>query len=108
MELLIAIILIVFGILQIILFFKIWGMTNDIKSIKIRYVDMQPLPSRKGKENVAGEGFAFAIDALVVHIATGKQMRVKQINEETGTYSCYTGGGMVHEGDFDEAELKLF
>lgn len=28
-----SIIIIVFGILQIILFFKLWGMTNDIKKI---------------------------------------------------------------------------
>lgn len=27
----------IFGILQIILFFKVWGMTNDIKSIKDKY-----------------------------------------------------------------------
>lgn len=32
--LLVSIVIIVFGILQIILFFKIWGMTNDIKEIK--------------------------------------------------------------------------
>lgn len=31
---LLSIICIVFGILQIILFFKIWGMTNDIKKIR--------------------------------------------------------------------------
>jgi hypothetical protein len=29
-----SVILIVFGILQIILFFKMWGMTNDVKTIK--------------------------------------------------------------------------
>ncbi len=29
-----SVILIVFGILQIILFFKVWGMTNDVKKIK--------------------------------------------------------------------------
>lgn len=29
-----SIILIVFGILQIVLFFKVWGMTNDVKKIK--------------------------------------------------------------------------
>lgn len=31
---LVSIIIIVFGILQIILFFKIWGMTNDVKKIR--------------------------------------------------------------------------
>lgn len=33
-----SIILLVFGVLQIILFFKLWGMTNDIKEIKEKYV----------------------------------------------------------------------
>lgn len=31
---LVSIIIIVFGILQIILFFKIWEMTNDVKKIR--------------------------------------------------------------------------
>lgn len=35
-----GIIVIVFGILQIILFFKIWGMTNDVKVIKDKGVDL--------------------------------------------------------------------
>lgn len=34
--LLVSIILIVFGVLQIILFFKLWGMTNDVRKIKER------------------------------------------------------------------------
>ena len=33
MEQVLTIILFVFGILQIILFFKVWGMTNDVKRI---------------------------------------------------------------------------
>lgn len=33
--LLVSIILIVFGVLQIILFFKLWGMTNDVRKIKV-------------------------------------------------------------------------
>ncbi len=37
MESIVWIIIIVFGILQIILFFKIWGMTNDIEKIKNKY-----------------------------------------------------------------------
>ncbi len=28
-----SVILIIFGILQIILFFKLWGMTNDVRHI---------------------------------------------------------------------------
>lgn len=32
-----SIILLVFGVLQIILFFKLWGMTNDVRSIKDQF-----------------------------------------------------------------------
>lgn len=33
----VSIIIIVFGILQIILFFKVWGMTNDVSELKKMY-----------------------------------------------------------------------
>ena len=36
--LLVSIILIVFGVLQIILFFKLWGMTNDVKKMKKHFL----------------------------------------------------------------------
>ena len=35
METLLSIILVVFSILHLILFFKIWGMTNDISKVRI-------------------------------------------------------------------------
>lgn len=38
METIIAIIFVIFGILQIILFFKIWGMTNDVKALCRQFV----------------------------------------------------------------------
>lgn len=37
----VSIIIIIFGILQIILFFKLWGMTNDIREMKNKYMDDQ-------------------------------------------------------------------
>ena len=33
-----TIILLIFGVLQIILFFKVWRMTNDIKEIRNKYL----------------------------------------------------------------------
>ena len=33
-----TIILLIFGVPQIILFFKVWGMTNDIKEIRNKYL----------------------------------------------------------------------
>ena len=35
------IIMILFGILQIILFFKIWGMTDDIRKLRKKFVDAE-------------------------------------------------------------------
>lgn len=35
---LVSIILIVFGVLQIILFFKLWGMANDMRQLKEHFV----------------------------------------------------------------------
>ena len=33
-----TIVLLIFGVLQIILFFKMWGMTNDIKEMRNKYL----------------------------------------------------------------------
>lgn len=100
----VGIIVIVFGILQIILFFKLWGMTNDIRIIKNQYLDSLKT-SEVPKETVKG---AFEVGALVVNVSSGKQMRIKEIEAATGKYACYTNGGMNFEGNFDESEIKLF
>ena len=36
-----SLILIIFGVLQIILFFKIWGMTNDVKELKNHFCSIK-------------------------------------------------------------------
>jgi hypothetical protein len=35
---LLGIILVIFGILQLVLFFKMWGMTNDVRALKNHFV----------------------------------------------------------------------
>lgn len=37
-SLLLVVIMMIFGILQIILFFKVWGMTNNVKKIKDKII----------------------------------------------------------------------
>lgn len=122
METLLAIIFIVFGVLQIILFFKIWGMTNDVRNIKEMYESEREAHYRNldrtthKTESQEGSDLSiskFSVGDLVVHIKTGKQMRIKNINVDNihsnnDTYSCYSGGGVYHEGDFLASELKLF
>lgn len=151
METLLAIIFIVFGVLQIILFFKIWGMTDDIREIKNKYINHRSSDSSSNqlfKERDAvieiktnrqmvvrkydpkiekyicysDKGFfegsfseseikrsagLFKIGDLVTDIKTGKQMRIKEVTPE-GLLSCYSGGGMHHDGDFKESDIKLF
>jgi hypothetical protein len=50
MDAFIAIVLLIFGVLQIILFFKIWGMTNRVSSIDDKLVSSidEKLKSEKG------------------------------------------------------------
>lgn len=38
-NILVSIIIVVFGILQIVLFFKLWGMANDIRIMKNKYMN---------------------------------------------------------------------
>ena len=42
--------LLIFGVLQIILFFKVWGMTNDIKDIRNKYLIDEDEKQRKNTE----------------------------------------------------------
>ena len=149
METLLAIIFV--GILQIILFFKIWGMTDDIREIKNKYINSRSsnnasnqlfrerdavIEVKTNRQMIvrkydpiiekyicySDKGFfegsfseseikrssgLFKIGDLVIDIETGKQMRIKEVTPE-GLLSCYSGGGMHHDGDFKESDIKLF
>ena len=101
----VGIIIIVFGILQIILFFKIWGMTNDIKTVKNEFIRM--LRYKDGKVlKESGVNEKLNIGDLVINIKSGKQMRIKCLKD--GKYSCYSNGGTTFEADFEENEIKKF
>ena len=43
-------VLLIFGVLQIILFFKMWGMTNDIKEMRNKYLKDEDAKRRKEAE----------------------------------------------------------
>lgn len=108
-----GIVLVVFGILQIILFFKIWGMTNDVREIKEKYLSSNSTISQNNQSDIVYDGnipddnSKFKENDLVVLISTGKQMRVKRITED-GKYSCYINGGTIHQGNYNEDEIRLF
>lgn len=105
MQIIIGLFAFIFALLQIILFFKIWEMTNDIKAIKNKYLSSGQNKNDSYAPIINSAGFN--IGDLVINATTGKQMRIKEITED-GKYSCYTGGGTSHEGDFLESEIKRF
>lgn len=93
-----GIVMIAFGILQIILFFKIWGMTNDIREIKNKYFSegKKEMPRKKLTNLAAGD--------IVTEINSGRKVAISEINPD-GTYKCYADGG-VCVGNLKEEELS--
>lgn len=100
----IGIVMLVFGILQIVLFFKLWGMTNDVGQIKgllsnlstqkataaMSSHDLEQTSSeQKTEQKVVGR----PVGTLVVHTATWQQMRIKEITPDH-KYVC-TQGNLV-------------
>ena len=73
---LLAIMLIIFGILQIILFFKLWIMTNDVAALRRKFVP-QVEEAQKPRDLLG----------MYVRIrSTGRQVRV--VTRESGQYKC--------------------
>lgn len=103
MTVLVGLIALIIGIFQIVLFFKVWEMTNDIRAIKEKYLysdHKEPIATKRNANE-------FKVDDLVIEIETGKQMRIKFITV-AGKYSCYTDGGTVNAGEFDASQIKLY
>lgn len=94
METLLSIILFVFGILQIILFFKIWEMTNDVSKMR-RLIESYCF---KNNDNSSTEDCEIntniKINDIVMDIKTRKEFRVKQIVNEN-EYECIERYGCV-------------
>lgn len=88
----ISIIFVVFGILQIILFFKIWGMTNDIKDIRNKYVSTDTLTP------------LYTIGSIVKHAKNDQCLIIKKFDTESNKYVCYSEDGLFI-GSFRADEL---
>lgn len=85
MEILLSIILLVFGILQVILFFKIWGMTNDIAEMNARFKAICPTEEEK-KINALMEKqkLTDSVNAKAINDITerwGKDLTESEINQ---------------------------
>lgn len=81
-----GIIIIVFGVLQIILFFKIWGMTNDIKEIRNKYINSTSLQFHETNKQNNEDSF-FNVGDIVTYKKTGDKFKIDSI-DDNGLYKC--------------------
>ena len=102
----------IFGILQIILFFKIWGMTNNVKRIlnifeevtKEKRLELETAAKKAKYNNATGNtADKFNIGDLVVD-SNGIQWRVAEING--GIVVCKNSTKGIVE--YAEDEISLF
>ena len=98
----VSIVIIVFGVLQIILFFKLWGMTNNVKKIK-RILNNKKEQDMEIGKTVIADGIKEG--DLVVELKTERQMRVENITND-GKFECKASGMIV--GVFKGNEIELF
>lgn len=91
----IGIVIIVFGILQIILFFKLWGMTNDIREIRKEYIN---------KSEAYNTNDDIIINKSVIHKVSGKTLIAKLYDNDTDKYVCYSESG-IFENRFSKDDL---
>lgn len=106
MNILLQIVAGIFAVLQIILFFKLWGATNDIRAIK--NVMLQ-------KDSASNDQAAPLVDdnirvgSIIVEIKTEKQMKVISVENENGInkYICSNNNGITIQ-KLDRVEIELF
>lgn len=104
---------VVWGILSIILFFKVWGMCNDVAKLtnyimnKDKEMPNNDIYQEEPNEEGISELNGFKVGDLVVLKSTGKQMRVTSI-QPNGTYECRTNGGANLEGFFTVDDIEKF
>lgn len=92
----VTIILLIFGVLQIILFFKIWGMTNDVKRLANKFCsndnnlsntnDLAETPCDGIPDNTPDGDAEISIGDKVIRRKDSKEMIVDRI--VCGKYGC--------------------
>ncbi|MBR5493923.1 MAG: hypothetical protein IKV77_12475 [Alistipes sp.] len=105
MDVLLSIVLLVFGILQVILFFKIWGMTNDVCKIRELLENFSKSNTNNSSKEFVEECATIEVDDFVMEIKTQKEFKVKQIIGEN-KFECIERYGCVIY-TFNKDEIKL-
>ena len=86
MGILTTLIICIFGMLQIILFFKLWGMTNDVRKLTEQFCNHDTSESQARKEQCTFD-YDKRLDTLkngdhVIRVSDGKKMLVSKIEGE--------------------------
>ena len=96
MEVFVSLIIIVFGVLQIILFFKLWGMTNDVRKLTEHFCDT-PQEQHFETDNSESEKEEYdqRLDTVkpgdkVELIFDGRELTIDSISNNK--FFCKTGG----------------
>lgn len=110
MEILVALITLAGAILNIILFFKLWGMTNNVAEIlDIIKHSTRAVPANSGidPENTTTTDGSFSNGQVVVNLKNEDQLKITSINPD-GTYSCVKNGTTTYVGEFKKEEIADF
>lgn len=99
----VSIVIIVFGVLQIILFFKLWGMTNNVA--KLTQIAKEMISDKQIGHVGKSIDSDIKKEDLVVELKTERQMRIANITND-GKYECKVSGKIV--GAFCRNEIELF
>lgn len=113
METLYIILAFVWSILCLILFFKVWGMTNDVKELKEFFLHQHPITQSK-TSSVHSEDMEepninwipkFKIGDIVKYKHSGKSLYIAKILEKEYEYKCKDANGTLLSATFLENEL---
>ena len=113
MEVLIILLYLIFGILSLILFFKVWGMTNDVDkilSLLQNEVKKKEFQDNKSDESLTENDTVFDATINVGDIIRLKinGTRYKVDNIDNGTYYCsdMVMGNLFKYKEFEIEKLK--
>ena len=115
MDVVLILIGILFGILNLILFFKLWGMCNDVADMKERLKGAFPTKEEKRtidiaeKQQAQADGAGFNIGDNVIYEPMKRKMIIKEITEN-GMLVCISykqNGKEEYEGTYKPEQVKI-
>lgn len=105
MEMIFSLLYIVFGILSLILFFKVWGMCNNVKHLTeylISHIESTKKEQGTNKDNL--ENKSLKVGDKVVILKTGKITQIIDIKD--GQIECASNNGNYYDGIFKAEDLN--